>query len=91
MNIQKIVTLIVVSVLVAILLASALNSFTRVADEALAEIAPPATPRGKVLASATPSQKWLPIIFLNAPNDLYWSIYGNGATNPNTNFIGAND
>lgn len=64
----RVFTLIVVSVLVAILLASALNGFTRVADNALADIAPTATPRTHAPSAPTPGKKYLPIILLNAPS-----------------------
>lgn len=91
MNVRKLVMLVLVTLVIAILLASALNTFTRVADDALAESAPTATPPPNVLSNAPPNQKWLPIILLNAPNDLYWSVFGNGGTNPNSHFLGTTD
>lgn len=73
MNAYKLLTLIVVSVLVASLLASALNNITRVTDSALAQVSSlpldggggegwgPNAPR------TSPGKSYLPIIFLNGP------------------------
>ncbi len=94
MNIYKLFTIIVVSVLVAILLASALNSFTRVANDALAEVAPTSTPRADgrgPLVVPTAKRDYLPIIFLNAPTDGFWSLYGNAGTTNGTHFLGTTD
>ncbi len=71
MSLHKLATCIVVSALVAILLASALNNYTRVADSALADLArtggvTPPQPAPVVIPKAT--RDYLPIVLLNAPN-----------------------
>ncbi len=68
MKIYKLTTFVVVSMLVAILLASALNNFTRVSDSAFAHIAPTSAPRANApVAIPTAKRDYLPIVFLNAP------------------------
>ena len=66
----KLTTLIVVSLLVAILLASALNSSLRVADSALADLAPVGVNSHSPQPNAplvSPSKNYLPLIMLNTP------------------------
>ncbi len=93
MNIYKLTTFLVVSVIVAILLASTLNSpSARVADNALAELPPTTVPNLNAPLAITPAKRdYLPIIFLNAPTDGFWSLYGNAATNPSVHFLGTTD
>lgn len=96
MNAYKLLTLIVVSVLIAILLTSALNSFMHVSDSALADTAPTvgaqhAAPFSNAPRTA-PGKNYFPIIFLNsATAGGAWLLSGNAGTVDGADFLGTID
>jgi hypothetical protein len=89
----KVIVLVVVSIVIAVLLATALGSYTRVPDSALADIA---TPNANVGAGpsrpSTAGKNYLPIIFLNsATAGGAWLLGGNAGTNWTSDFLGTTD
>ncbi|HEY6042395.1 MAG TPA: hypothetical protein VIX58_09705, partial [Anaerolineae bacterium] len=92
MNRFKFASLVVVSIVSAILLATALNSITHVSDSALAESSPFGHARGGIGTENRPSianTNYLPIIFLNsATSGGAWLLAGNAGTNSLTDFLG---
>ncbi|HEY6041832.1 MAG TPA: tail fiber domain-containing protein [Anaerolineae bacterium] len=93
MKTSKLVALVVVSIVLAVLLATALTSFTRVPDSALAEVASPGAGVGAGLSRpSTAGTNYLPIIFLNsATAGGAWLLAGNAGTNSLTDFLGTTD
>src|SRR5512143_558740 len=93
MKTYKFAALIIVSVVVAVLLATALANITRVSDSALADVATPGANVGAGLSRpSVAGTNYLPIIFLNsATAGGAWLLAGNGGTNWLTDFLGTTD
>ena len=93
MKTYRLFALIVVSVVVAVLLATALANITRVSDSALADVATPGAGVGAGLSRpSVAGTNYLPIIFLNsATAGGAWLLAGNAGTNSLTDFLGTTD